>query len=96
VHILAGAEVHDSVLFFDNIVHPGAQLNRVVSDVNTVYNEDVQIGTPEGGENAKVSVIGWNNNVPQGFRIGSGCTVGPRIAAETWPRENLEDGEELR
>ena len=96
VHVLAGAEVNDSVLFFDNIVHPGTRLNRVVSDVNTVFNQDVQIGSADSGENAKVSVIGWNNNVPKGFRIGSGCTVAPRIAAESWPLKNLDDGEELR
>ena len=46
VHVMAGAEINDSILFFDNIVHPGVRLNRVVSDVNTVFNRDVRVGAP--------------------------------------------------
>jgi glucose-1-phosphate adenylyltransferase len=45
---------------------------------------------------SQVTVIGWNNSVPEGFRIGCGCRVNPRIAAERWPASNrLADGEEL-
>ncbi len=96
VHVMPGVEINDSVLFFDNIVHEGAQLNRVVSDVNTVYNKNVQVGTPNCEQQSRVSVIGWNNSVPEGFRIGCGCTVAPRIPPEKWPQHCLEDGEELK
>ncbi len=96
VHVMAGAEINDSVLFFDNIVHPGARLNRVVSDVNTVFNRDVRVGAPKCEQLHRVSVIGWNNSVPEGFRIGCGCTVAPRISAEKWPDKILDDGEELK
>jgi len=96
VHVKAGAEIHDSILFFDNIVHQGVRLNRVVSDVNTVFNPEVRVGTPECEKMSRVSVIGWNNSVPEGFRIGCGCTVAPRIPAEKWPAHTLNDGEELK
>ncbi len=96
VHVHAGAEINDSILFFDNIVHQGAKLHRMVSDVNTVFNRDVQVGTPDCETKNHVSVIGWNNIIPQGFRIGCGCTVAPRIAPEKWPQECLADGEELK
>jgi len=96
VHVKAGAEINDSVLFFDNIVHRGVCLNRVVSDVNTVFNRDVRVGAPKCEKLSRVSVIGWNNNIPEGFRIGCGCTVAPRIPPEKWPESNLEDGEELK
>ena len=96
VHVKAGAEINDSILFFDNIVHQGACLNRVVSDVNTVFNKDVRVGAPKCEKLNRVSVIGWNNNIPEGFRIGCGCTVAPRIPPEKWPESNLEDGEELK
>ena len=96
VHVMAGAEINDSILFFDNIVHEGVQLNRMVSDVNTVFNRDVRVGAAECEKASRVSVIGWNNNVPEGFRIGCGCRVAPRIAAEKWPANRLEDGEELQ
>jgi glucose-1-phosphate adenylyltransferase len=96
VHVMAGAEINDSILFFDNIVHQGVCLNRMVSDVNTVYNRDVRVGAPKCDKINRVSVIGWNNSIPEGFRIGCGCTVAPRIPAENWPERHLEDGEELK
>jgi glucose-1-phosphate adenylyltransferase len=96
VHVMAGAEINDSILFFDNIVHPGARLNQVVSDVNTVFNRDTRVGAPICDMVNRVSVIGWNNSIPEGFHIGCGCTVAPRIPAEHWPAKHLEDGEELK
>jgi glucose-1-phosphate adenylyltransferase len=96
VHVKAGAEINDSIVFFDNIIHEGVHLNRVVSDVNTVFNKEVRVGGPDCGAASRVSVIGWNNSVPEGFQIGCGCRVNPRIAAENWPTSNrLEDGGEL-
>ena len=95
VHVMAGAEVNDSILFFDNIVHPNARLHRMVSDVNTVFNRDVHVGAPKCEKVNRVSVIGWNNSVPQGLHIGCGCSVAPRIAAEKWPQDCLTDGEAL-
>jgi len=96
VHVMAGAEVNDSIIFFDNMIHPGVKLNRVVSDVNTVFNRNVRIGAPVCEKPSRVSVIGWNNTVPEGLQIGCGCRVAPRIAPEKWPQEKLEDGEELK
>lgn len=96
VHVMAGAEVNDSILFFDNIVHENARLHRMVSDVNTVFNRDVQVGAPKCEKINRVSVIGWNNSVPQGLSIGCGCSVAPRMAAEKWPQECLADGEALQ
>jgi len=96
VHVMAGAEINDSILFFDNIVHQGVCLNRVVSDVNTVFNKDVRVGAPQCEKLNRVSVIGWNNSIPEGFSIGCGCTVAPRIPAEKWPKRHLADGEELK
>ena len=96
VRVMAGAEINDSILFFDNTVHQGVRLNRVVSDVNTVFNRNVRVGAPICEKPSRVSVIGWNNNVPEGFHIGCGCRVAPRIAAEKWPKDKLDDGEELQ
>ncbi len=96
VRVEKGAEVNDSILFFDNVVREGAHLNRVVCDVNTTFGRNVQIGSPGRDEPGSVSVIGWNNVVPDSCQIGSGCTVWPRIAAERWPERPLLDGEELR
>jgi glucose-1-phosphate adenylyltransferase len=98
VHVAPGAEVHDSIVLFDNIIKQDARLHKVVSDVNTVFNRGVQIGKPEGEEEQqRVSVIGWNNNIPAGFCIGCGCSVAPRIPSEKWKNiSGLSDGEELK
>jgi len=96
VHVMAGAEINDSIIFFDNTVHAGVCLNRVVSDVNTVFNRDVRVGEPQCEKPSRVSVIGWNNSIPEGLHIGCGCRVAPRIAPEKWPKDKLEDGEELQ
>jgi glucose-1-phosphate adenylyltransferase len=94
--IEAGAKVEDSVLLFNTVVKAGAQLSRVVSDVNTTFGSRARVGVFNVDGPGKVSVIGWNNQVPDGMVIGSGCTVYPRIAPGSWPGEKLADGEELQ
>lgn len=90
VRVEQGAEVSDSILFFNTVVKKGGRLERVVSDVNTVFGCDVRAGA------GKVTVIGWNNQVPDGMVIGGGCTVAPGIAEDRWPEHGLADQEELR
>ncbi len=94
VHVEKGAEVNNSVLFFNTVVKAGGHLEKVVSDVNTTFGRDVRVGGCgiEGSE--PVTVIGWNNYVPDGTIIGCGCTVAPGISEEKW--RGLEDMEELR
>ena len=78
----SGAEVRDSVLFFNNIVKKGASISRVVSDVNTNFGAGAEVGSQGDGA---ITVIGWNNQVPDKIQIGSGCTVHPRIPDSHWP-----------
>ncbi|MCL2790012.1 MAG: sugar phosphate nucleotidyltransferase [Desulfobulbus sp.] len=96
VRVMPGAEVNDSILFFDNIVQEKVRLNRVVSDVNTVFCRDVVVGAPQCEKPSSVSVIGWENTVPEGLHIGCGCRIAPRIDPEKWPKSKLDDGEELQ
>ncbi|MDW7772800.1 MAG: sugar phosphate nucleotidyltransferase [Desulfobulbaceae bacterium] len=92
-----GAEVHDSVLFFNTVVKKGARLQRVVSDVNTTFGAGCRVGggrTEGPGEG--ITVIGWNNKIPDNMQIGRGCTVYPQLAKEKWTRDHLRDNEVLR
>jgi glucose-1-phosphate adenylyltransferase len=92
-----GAEVIDSVLFFNNIVRAGSRITRTVSDVNTLFGAECRIGGPRGDDSREgITVIGWNNHVPEKIRIGRGCTVFPRIADDGWPDTALPDNEVLR
>ncbi|GAB4346765.1 MAG: glucose-1-phosphate adenylyltransferase [Desulfobulbaceae bacterium] len=97
VRVEKGAEVIDSVLFFNNTVQQGGKLIRVVSDVNTVFGPGCRIGGPRDDDRHEgITVIGWNNFVPAGMRIGRGCTVYPHLPPEGWTTDTLPDNEVLR
>lgn len=91
VRVEAGAEVQDSVLLFNNVVKSGANLAKVVSDVNTTFGAGSRVGNPGMDVTGNISVIGWNNLIPDGMVIGSGCTVYPRISSDSWPVGGVAD-----
>ncbi len=95
VHVKAGAEVRNSVLFFDNIVGKGARLDKVVSDVNVTFGREVRVGQDGPLAEKEVSVIGWNNFLPDNMIIGSDCTLYPALNPEKM-RPELKSGEVLR
>ena len=88
-----GAEVVDSVLFFNTIVHNGTRLNRTVSDVNTSFGAGSSIGGPKNADDPGegITIIGWNNHVPGNMTIGRGCTVYPKLAPDRWTSDFLPD-----
>ena len=97
VRVDKGAEVIDSVLFFNNIVQSGSRITRSVSDVNTIFGPGCQVGGPKGDDDREgITVIGWNNHVPENTRIGRGCTVYPKLGIDGWTTDNLPDNEVLR
>jgi glucose-1-phosphate adenylyltransferase len=97
VRVEKGAEVIDSVLFFNNIVQAGSRITRTVSDVNTIFGPDCRIGGPRKDDaHQGITVIGWNNHVPEKTRIGRGCTVYPNLAIDNWTTDALPDNEVLR
>ena len=97
VRVERGAEVNDSVLFYKTNIQHGARLNRTVSDVNTTFGAGARVGRPKEDESdSGITVIGWNNIVPEGMTIGRGCTVYPKLDAQKWTELILSDGEVLR
>lgn len=95
VHVKSGAEVKNSVLFFNNIVAEGCYLNKIVSDVNNHFDRNVRIGPDQCMPESGITVVGWNNTVPEKTVIGEGCTIYPRIESSLWP-ESVAAGEVLR
>jgi glucose-1-phosphate adenylyltransferase len=91
VHVKPGAVVRDSVLFFNNKVESGAQLMKVVSDVNSSFGRGVMVGAAE----QEVTVLGWDNHLPAGTVIGSDCTIYPHLAPEKFSRA-IKNGEIIR
>ncbi len=85
VHIKKGAMVKNSVLFFDNVVGENARLNKVISDVNTTIGDGARIGDEKKERSGRVTVLGWNNHVPENTVIGDGCTLYPELKPKNVP-----------
>ncbi|MDH4317230.1 MAG: sugar phosphate nucleotidyltransferase [Desulfobulbaceae bacterium] len=98
VRVEKNAVVEDCVLFFNNVVKENSRLYKTVSDVNTTFGNGTRIGDrhPEESEGRDITVIGWNNSIPDGMVIGSGCTVHPNIDPSLWPIGGLKHGEVLQ
>ena len=94
-HIKKGAVVKDSVLFFNNKVGHDSLLEKVVSDVNVSVGEACVIGDPGPVEIKEVTVLGWNNFIPDNTLIGSDCTVYPALPPEKFSRK-IKTGEMVR
>lgn len=95
VHVRPGAEVRDSVLFFNTTVGPQCRLSKVICDVNTVIGGRVEIGGSAPVRDKEATVVGWNNHIPDGTIIGSGCTLYPELPSEQW-WSHIADGEVIR
>lgn len=95
VHVGEGSVIENSVIFFLNRIGRHCTFDKVISDVNTVYENNVQIGLDHGDTERQIAVIGWNNRVPAGTRLGRGVTVSPRLDQDKWP-DFLEAGRVLR
>lgn len=93
VHVKAGAMVRDSVLFFNNAVGRDCRLDKVVSDVNVTFGNGARIGKAGAG---RVTVVGWNNIIPDKMIIGQGCTLYPGLAPEQLARPTIPAGEVVR
>ncbi len=84
VEVGPGAVVENSVLFFNNRVGADCRLDKVITDVNCVFGKDVCVGSGTGSEAGQVTVVGWNNHIPDSTVIGEGATVYPNITVEQW------------
>jgi len=87
VTVKKGARVRDSILFSNTVVEPDARLNKVISDVDVLIGQGAVIGEETPLAEREASVIGSNNQIPQGLRIGSGCVLYPHLGAEKLSRE---------
>jgi glucose-1-phosphate adenylyltransferase len=95
VHVRRGAVVENSILYFNNIVGENCRLNKVVADVNNAFGVSVVAGAEGGNDGAAVTVIGWNNKIPDETVIGEGATIYPDLVETRWPAR-VKEGEVLR
>lgn len=95
VRVEKGAVIENSVLFFNNRIGRNCRLNKVVADVNNTFGEGVVVGAEAGRQANGVTVIGWNNQVPEQVVIGEGATIYPLLKASQW-KKVITAGEVLR
>jgi glucose-1-phosphate adenylyltransferase len=90
-----GAIIEDSVLFFNNHIGRDCRLSKVVADVNNTFGEGVVVGAETGRQAEAVTVVGWNNIVPNQVVIGEGATIYPLLGSGRW-KKVIAAGEVLR
>jgi glucose-1-phosphate adenylyltransferase len=95
VRVEKGAVVKDSVLFFNNVVGRNCRLEKVVSDVNNTFGAGAQVGDEGSAAGKEVTVLGWNNVIPEEAVIGSDCTIYPALKPEKIARR-IKTGEIVR
>lgn len=82
VKVGPGATVKDSVVFFDTKIGAEVQLDKVISDVNVVFEPGCRVGRRDSEPAGGATVVGWSNVVPAGAEIGTGCTLYPHLDPE--------------
>lgn len=82
VKVGPGATVKDSVIFFDTKIGAEVRLDKVISDVNVVFEPGCRVGRRANEPEAAATVVGWSNLVPGGADIGGNCTLYPHLNPE--------------
>jgi len=95
VQIGPGSHVEDSVIFFSNQIGKDCIIKKTISDVNSSFADNVEVGLESGDTSREIAIVGWNNHVPAGTKLGKGITISPSIDQKHWPKE-LEAGRVLR
>ena len=97
VHVERGAVIENSVLFFNNHIGEDCCFNKVIADVNSIFGRGMHVGADIETNAEQVTVIGWNNIIPEETRICEGATVYPHLSSKKWlTAKNVASGEVLK
>lgn len=91
VHVGEGAEVRDSILFFDTQVGPEASVDRTISDIGVSIGKGCKIGKRDG----RLTVIGTRTQIPREIILNEGCSIYPELEAEDFSRKIYEPESEI-
>jgi glucose-1-phosphate adenylyltransferase len=78
VMVEEGAEVKDSILFFDTHIGPGVKIAKTITDIGVSIGKSSIIGSETG----ELTTVGINTRIPKNISIGSGCSVHPNLMSE--------------
>ena len=84
VEIGSGSVIENSVIFFNNVIGKNCRLNKTISDVNSQFGDNSIVGTEGGDPLQKITLVGWDNVVPEGTVIEEGATICPCLKPSSW------------
>ena len=100
-----GAVVRDSILFQDCIVRAGAEVDLAIFDKHVQVGEGARVGVGDGHGVVNrqypkhlytgITVVGKRAFIPPGKNVGRNCIVNGHCTANSFPEEDLADGESL-
>ena len=101
VQIEEGAVVEDSILFFDTVVEPGAQVKKTITDNGVRIGEKARIGDmgkllPNQASpqvlSSGLTVIGRNTHLPSGISVGGNCILYPFLEERSFESMEISSG----
>ncbi len=105
VVIEENALVEDSILMFNSKVQAGAQVQKVITDVEVVIGRDSIIGSRicKGFNkeypdllNSGITVIGRNTVLPAHMKIGCNCIIYPNKTEEDFKTLQISEGRTIK
>jgi len=79
VFIGPNAIVRESIIFNDAYVEAGAVVERCIIDKIAVIGVRAQVGAIHDMGDLGITCVGKKAHVPEGYRIGSNCVLGPDV-----------------
>jgi len=88
-----GAEVKDSILFFDTVVQREARIVRAIADIEACIGPVARIGHDA---RSPLTVVGTRSSVPEGTVLHPGVVVHPNLDASHFTKQMYDAGEVIR
>ena len=104
VVVPAGCSVIDSIILPNVTLGAGSRIERTIIDKNVVVGNGAHVGHGRGGAvntqiptllNSGLTLIGMHTTIPNDARIGTNVLIPARVAATSWQKIILADGETL-
>ncbi|MEO0250353.1 MAG: sugar phosphate nucleotidyltransferase [candidate division WOR-3 bacterium] len=93
VTVERGAEVRDSILFFDTVVHREARVVRAIADIEVEIAPKVRIGRDA---KAPLTIVGTRSSIPEGTVLQAGVVVHPNLDEGRFTKRVYETGEVVK
>ena len=99
-----GAQVRDSIIMHDAVVHDGAKVERCIIDKEVKVGRRAIVGLGDARVvNARypqhvysgLTVIGKRASVPERAVVGTNCIIEPDAVERDFPDKTLKDGETI-